>query len=368
MATWWGFLLGAALSLALAVSWMVWRRDQDVLVPSKGLERKVPLLFDPLLPSLKCHLPDAPTHPRLVVGVKTTRFYHSTRAKALWEAWGQQLGHALIFVTDGPMQEAADWPASVIVVEDIIDASRTEAYVPPWRVDGEDPDDVDPFRLPQLTRRVAAVLEAAQYCWGKQVRWFLLVDDDTFVRPDLLLKVLTGVDDTKPQLLGKPTSSDQFTLPAHMERFGPSVHCGGSNILLSWPLLDKVVDFAEGCLAGPGRTTLAWYWDEVELLGRCVYEQLHLNCSLPPNLPRLEGELDLGLMMSVSDVEDYNSLDAYVKTRLEGLWERLPIATLHPVEAPYMRWLGRRFPRTSTSSAHGAKQRRDASRETEREM
>merc|ERR1712066_384463 len=125
--------------------------------------------------------------------------------------------------------------------------------------------------------------------------------------------------------------------------YGPSVHCGGSHVLLSAPLLSKIVSFSGSCLRGPHRTTLAWYWDEGELLGRCVYEHLRLNCSDPPDVPVSKNEIALGLIMAISNPSDFDALDEYVKDRLTGAWERLPIASLHPVEAPYMKWLGRRF-------------------------
>eukprot|EP00971_Amphidinium_carterae_P108359 2145477-Amphidinium_carterae.1 len=66
----------------------------------------------------------------LVVGVKTTRFYHATRTTAQWEAWVQRLQNAVMYATDGAFAEAATWPASVLVVEDSADMAREEAYIP----------------------------------------------------------------------------------------------------------------------------------------------------------------------------------------------------------------------------------------------
>lgn len=253
------------------------------------------------------------------------------------------MGYALIFVTDGPLDEAASWPASVVVVDDVVDARRTAAYIPPWREGGEDPDLIDPFALPQLTRRVAALVDAMHSCWGGVAQWFMIVDDDTFVRPDLIRAALSTVDSDKLQLLGIPTSSDKFALPEHQALHGPSFHCGGSSIVMSGSMVDRVVEFAGECIQGPPRTILAWYWDEVELLGRCAYELLRINCSQPPDLEFSALEMPLSLMMMVKDLSDFDAVSQYVSRELGGLWHRLPIATLHPVLAPQMRWLGERF-------------------------
>jgi len=215
--------------------------------------------------------------------------------------------------------------------------------VPPWRDSSVDPDEIDPFALPQLTRRVAALVEAMYSCWGNAADWFLIADDDTFVRPGFLESALEHLDAGEVHLLGMPTSSDRFVLPAHQQQHGASTHCGGSSVLLSRGLMARLVGHIEFCLAGPPRTTLSWYWDEVELLGRCLYEVLRVNCSEPPRRPVEAGELSLGLMMSVRTAAEFEALKDYVDGDLGGKWERLPFATLHPVEAGQMRWLGVHF-------------------------
>mmetsp|Transcript_31150 Transcript_31150/g.96907 ORF Transcript_31150/g.96907 Transcript_31150/m.96907 type:complete len:122 (+) Transcript_31150:205-570(+) len=115
----------------------------------------------------------------------------------------------------------------------------------------------------------------------------------------------------------------------------------------------RAAELADACIAGMPRTTLAWYWDEVELLGRCLYERLRVNCSEPPQRPVFGRTVDLGLMMGVKDPRDFEALEAYVEDDLGGVWQRLPIATLHPVEQKQMRWLGSRF--AASSSEGGAR-------------
>mmetsp|Transcript_10028 Transcript_10028/g.22471 ORF Transcript_10028/g.22471 Transcript_10028/m.22471 type:complete len:366 (-) Transcript_10028:6-1103(-) len=297
---------------------------------------------------IRCRDPAAPARFPLAVGVKTNRFYHATRAVALWEAWGHLVGHGLIFVSDAPLLEAEEggWSASTVVVEDAIDDARQAAYVPPWREGGEDPKKIDPFALPQLTRRVAALAEALLFCFAEAADWFAIVDDDTFVRPALLSASLLRLPspEKEPQLLGVPTSSDRFTLAEHKEKYGSSMHCGGgSGVILSRSLLSGLGRILTACLDGPARTTLAWYWDEVELLGRCVYETYQLNCSEPAELQGSSEASNLGLMLGIRGQSELRELEAHVQKKLGGKWESLNIATLHPIPAEWMKRLGDLF-------------------------
>merc|ERR1712224_67017 len=102
-------------------------------------------------------------------------------------------------------------------------------------------------------------------------------------------------------------------------------------------MLTNFIGHVFQCIEGPPRTTLAWYWDEVELLGRCVYEALHLNCTdLYSATLRGEKPSLLGLMTSAKSDDDLDALEYYVNTNLHGNWSRLNVATIHPVEAGRM--------------------------------
>lgn len=295
---------------------------------------------------LRCRDPGTSADPFIAFGVKTTRFYHSTRTMALFDAWGKEVANQLMFVSDGHLHEAKTWSASIVAVEDHIDLLRHEVYVPPWRNSESDTDEADPFTLPQLTRRVAALVEAMYVCWGSTADWFMIVDDDTFVRPSTMKAALRDLDPDKLHLLGHVTSSSQFALPAHQAKYGPSAHCGGSSIVISRALLQILVQHTAVCIHGPIRTTLGWYWDEVEFLGRCIYEILGLNCSAPPQPQVAAGEISLPLMTSVENPRVLKDLERYVEESLSGSWSRLPTAVFHPIEAKEMRWLGKRFART----------------------
>eukprot|EP00971_Amphidinium_carterae_P270835 5374403-Amphidinium_carterae.1 len=66
-------------------------------------------------------------------------------------------------------------------------------------------------------------------CWGATASWYLIVDDDTFARPDLLLTAVKGLNADDYHLLGIPTSSDKFAVAAHQARADPKTLCTKRN-------------------------------------------------------------------------------------------------------------------------------------------
>ena len=73
-----------------------------------------------LVPVLLALLPsDAQKHSSgdFALGVKTCRFYHDTRLRALMAAWGHRVPEdRIVFGTDGAL---ADYPGNAIVVKDL---------------------------------------------------------------------------------------------------------------------------------------------------------------------------------------------------------------------------------------------------------
>ena len=122
-------------------------------------------------------------------------------------------------------------------------------------------------------------------------------------------------------------------------------------MLLSRGLALGLVHYTERCILGPPRTTLAWYWDEVEFLGRCVYEVAEINCSLPTNARQ-----EPVVLFSVREESEWHILRSFVEEELQGRWSELNFATLHPVEAERMAWLGRRFAADRASAGGGVKE------------
>jgi len=240
----------------------------------------------------------------VLAAVKTTGFYHDTRAAAVWNTWGSQFSEALIFASDAPLPRVEDgeWKAQQVV---LADPKKAQPYLPPWRstMKTETPPQLHLKSLPRLTLRIAHLLQALYDCWDSQseAKWLLLVDDDTFLHLPSLTAFLEAEagDPDSLSLLGVPIDSTPFTKPFHLELFGPSQHCGGNMLLLSRGLLRTFAnDLVQSCLpsrgsrsgsggsgsgsdlgsaaaacsiggsgsgsrlTSPPRTTLWWYWDE----------------------------------------------------------------------------------------------------------
>ena len=64
---------------------------------------------------------------------------------------------------------------------------------------------------PALTRRVVHMLERLYHRHHREVDWYFMVDDDTFVRPYPLLAFLRSVGDpSEPHMIGNPVDSTAF--------------------------------------------------------------------------------------------------------------------------------------------------------------
>ena len=192
------------------------------------------------------------------VGIKTCAHYHATRTRAAHDAWARHVPHR-IFASDARNADDPHIDADTIVFADI---PRSAPYEPPWARDDYDPDTdtTNPFTLPQLTRRVADLVERLHDRFltdGSGVQWFLIVDDDTFVRVPALRRYLAQLDPSVPQLLGAPTPSDKFATPDSKARLGRSFHCGGGGgVLLSRALMASFRARVRECLTGTPHTTL----------------------------------------------------------------------------------------------------------------
>jgi len=222
---------------------------------------------------------------------------------------------------------------------------------------------------------VAVLLQAMYSCWHDVADWYLITDDDTFVRPGVLQHSLVNLDASIARLYGVPTNSVPFTLQHHLDEHGPSSHCGGSSVLLSRGLVFQFINHIDHCLTSTARTTLAWYWDEVEFLGRCIYELFHLNCTdLPTSAPSVmssggeqEAEdkasplRDSTMMLSTSGAQDLQLLLHNISRGKASSVDltNLHFATLHPVEAEQMRQFGSHFGQALPGAQLSAMQRNE---------
>ena len=229
-----------------------------VLLCTRWCLSSLPSTVTPLPAAPMPPAPSAPPAPRpasVAVAVKTCSAYHGSRLRAMMSAWGAR-SKMRAFSTDGPV---TDGPKGVRANETIIvgdlrmvalrkdtpaehvhlgnsgepialeeaDSVRPEAYMASWRKEhGSDGPALGKQTEPALTRRVAKGLEVLYDAFHERAEWFLIVDDDTFVRWGPLRAYLATLDPDKPQILGSPMDSSKMLSPEGRAR-GASVHCGG---------------------------------------------------------------------------------------------------------------------------------------------
>ena len=137
---------------------------------------------------------------------------------------------------------------------------------------------------PALTRRVARGLALLydRFHGDNAVDWFLIADDDTFVRWRPLRAYLATLDARRPMMVGAPVPSERFLTRAARARRGGTTHCGGNAWALSAPALAALRPALARCVAARD-VVLSWYYDEI-VLGRCLHELLGLECVALPGV------------------------------------------------------------------------------------
>ena len=139
---------------------------------------------------------------------------------------------------------------------------REQPHVPEWR---GGPAVAEPHELPSLTRRTAGLLQAGHRRLRHRVDWYVVLDDDTFLRVDVLRGLLAQLDPGRPLMIGSPVDSSPFLRPADIEVHGMSRHCGGGSAwVMSRALMDTLVPRLDSCLEAR-HTRRWWYHDEVEI-------------------------------------------------------------------------------------------------------
>lgn len=236
--------------------------------------------------------------------VKTCKPFHETRLQALLTAWGDHPNAMRVIATDAPIasenllenetvirrdfdrrtqqpdgEPAADpshtfvgWENEVVHVQER-EVAREEAHLPLWRdfrasqkisalKEAKEPTKwrsaADKKRdrelatnqplAPALTRRVASGLEALYDQFHAQADWFLIVDDDTFVRWAPLRAYLHTLDASKPMMVGAPVPSSRFLTREAIAARGTSTHCGGCAWAISKAALKRLRPKLEWCL------------------------------------------------------------------------------------------------------------------------
>ena len=179
---------------------------------------------------------------KVAVLIKTCRAFHQNRLRSLLRTWGSRVDMR-IFVSDSQIVSKSVGANETLIMGDFDTAPaqtdiagttfptwdgarvrvseaaglRRGAYVPPWRGVDQHPSRTDSSvpqgeggTPPALSRRVVHGLEALFDAFHEHADWYLIVDDDTFLRWAPLRAYLSTLDATVPTMVGTPVDSSPF--------------------------------------------------------------------------------------------------------------------------------------------------------------
>lgn len=185
----------------------------------------------------------------VMVGVMTADKYLPTRAAAVWDTWGKELPGGIAFFSASYSRPPPNRPDLPLVALKGVDDSY-----PPQKKS---------FRM-------------IEYLWeqyGDHFEWFLRADDDVYVRPDKLEKLLRSVDSSKPQFIGQAGRGNQEEFGLLSLEFDENFCMGGPGVLFSRETLSRVAPHVKHCLKNLYTTH-----EDVEL-GRCVQRFAGIPCT-----------------------------------------------------------------------------------------
>ncbi|CAG9791100.1 unnamed protein product [Diatraea saccharalis] len=179
------------------------------------------------------------------VGVMTAEQYLDTRAKAVYETWGQDLPGRIAFFSS----EVSRAPGLPLV---------------PLR-------GVDDSYPPQKKSFMMLLYMYEKY--GDRFEWFMRADDDVYVRGDKLGEFLRSVDSRKPQFIGQAGRGTTAERDALALDYNENFCMGGPGVLFSRETLRRVAPHVKYCLKHLYTTH-----EDVEL-GRCVAKFAGVSCT-----------------------------------------------------------------------------------------
>lgn len=181
----------------------------------------------------------------LFVGVMTAEQYLDSRAKAVFDTWGQELPGRIAFFSS----EVSRAPGLPLV---------------PLR-------NVDDSYPPQKKSFLMLLYMYEKY--GDRFEWFMRADDDVYVRGDKLEGFLRSVDSRKPQFIGQAGRGTNAERDALSLDYNENFCMGGPGVLFSRETLRRVAPHVKYCLKHLYTTH-----EDVEL-GRCVAKFAGVSCT-----------------------------------------------------------------------------------------
>ncbi|CAG9565853.1 unnamed protein product [Danaus chrysippus] len=179
------------------------------------------------------------------VGVMTAEQYLTTRARAVYDTWAQDLPGRLAFFSS----EVSRAPGLPLVSLRNVD----DSYPP--------------------QKKSFMMLLYMYENYGDRFEWFMRADDDVYVRGDKLGRFLRSVDSRKPQFIGQAGRGTNSERDALALDYNENFCMGGPGVLISRETLRRVAPHVKYCLKHLYTTH-----EDVEL-GRCVAKFAGVSCT-----------------------------------------------------------------------------------------
>ncbi|XP_034833325.1 chondroitin sulfate synthase 1 [Maniola hyperantus] len=179
------------------------------------------------------------------VGVMTAEQYLTSRARAVYETWAQDLPGKIAFFSS----EVSRAPGLPLI---------------PLR-------NVDDSYPPQKKSFLMFLYMYEHY--GERFEWFMRADDDVYVRGDKLGEFLRSVDSRKPQFIGQAGRGTNNEKDALALDYNENFCMGGPGVLISRETMRRVAPHVKYCLKHLYTTH-----EDVEL-GRCVAKFAGVSCT-----------------------------------------------------------------------------------------
>lgn len=231
----WTFLVGVSLSFTIGVWWCRYIVPRRTTLTSRICEE----LRKAAKPTKPQQLKDElRTRELLFIGIITSQKFLTTRAKGVFDTWGNNVpGKLVFFAGKGNETPKVDFPV---------------VYLPV-------PDNVHP---PQ--RKSLAMLKYIHNNFIERFEWFIRADDDVYIRTGKLMAYLSKIDSSEALLLGQAGEGKRHERGRLGLRVGDNFCIGGPSIIMSRRVLEMVNPHLEYC---SNNTATAHEDTEV---GRCL--------------------------------------------------------------------------------------------------
>lgn len=239
------------------------------------------------------------------IGVMTAQKYLDTRARAVYETWGQGIPGKMSFFSRA--------------------GSKSQYPIPLVSLPG-----VDDSYPPQ--KKSFMMLKYMHDNYIDKFEWFMRVDDDVYIKPEKLEPFLRSLNSSKPQFIGQAGlgNKDEFGLLSL--DYDENFCMGGPGIVMSRETLKLVVPHISSCLKNLYSTH-----EDVEI-GRCVKRFAGVSCTwsyeVSYNFTNLYlfYQIIISFILQMQHIFHHNSSGNEAFTRDLLSREVLRAISLHPVK------------------------------------